>query len=862
MNEQINQSYSSIYSIENNNQNKYYEFISTIQLSSKNNNEKKTLNNNENTNFDIINYTINDENIKIDKIFYFINNLLIKKNYKSVIKFIDNKFNIFENKFKDSLITFFNIKLNCYFKIINNKLNQYKIQNMNVLYNKNSKLSISLEKLFIRVKIEINSFIQKLKEIYNNNNDNTISFYNKEKLIQIYIENLYLLSRFSLIKHFINDSISYCSMAYNLIKDYIKKCKDPNVYNSYSKILLLMSTLLIKNGCYSNALNFLKINFRLIKKEILIKCFNNEENNVKINIKNLSFNIKEKLNKSLLNLVLNFYLTGICYENLNNNTYCVQSYKSANFFCSHFFIENNSKFFKIIDGTYNSFMKNYENIIDHEKFEREKKKKFFEEKLKQNKIEMNKKLLKNNSMQIKKSEKFQKITDFIENQIKIDKHEIPYTINTLENKDNLDFDILESLKFYDDLLSENYKEYVYKNKNFNYNKPKRETIFYLEKYNQKLINKKIKENNSQKFFIKLNNKNNDISNFNSNYSFFSVKNSVLLKQHKNNLENGFFTNKNNNNSNYYSSIKNSRSSISKNLSFLNRFKTFKKSSSNLKLDYNNNIKNNDKDSIINKNNYVLKNKSHSSKNFKNNKNKKISAFEIQKNYCKNLSHRNLHNFSHSLSEYKKIKKYPVNIYYNNKNYKKKIKFLEKIEKREINFQKNLLLIKKLDANDIIKSNEIIDKYQIIKDANCSFLRIKDSVKNEKLNKFLFFFNKKESNEINSYKNLIEKINYEKDKLKDSIVTGLNTKKINKIKELEKDINEIKNERKNKNLNNNNNNYMNKTINIKKELIYKKLGKNYNDINNSCLSNLSKELQEYKIKKSNINKLIKKNIINI
>ena len=123
MNEQINQSYSSIYSIENNNQNKYYEFISTIHLSSKNNNEKKTLNNNENSNYNIINYTINDENIKIDKIFYFINNFLIKKNYKSVIKFIDNKFNIFENKFKDSLITFFNIKLNCYFKIINNKLN-------------------------------------------------------------------------------------------------------------------------------------------------------------------------------------------------------------------------------------------------------------------------------------------------------------------------------------------------------------------------------------------------------------------------------------------------------------------------------------------------------------------------------------------------------------------------------------------------------------------------------------------------------------------------------------------------------------------------------------------------------------------
>ena len=41
MNEQINQSYSSIYSNENLNQNKYYEFITTFQLSSKNYNEKK-----------------------------------------------------------------------------------------------------------------------------------------------------------------------------------------------------------------------------------------------------------------------------------------------------------------------------------------------------------------------------------------------------------------------------------------------------------------------------------------------------------------------------------------------------------------------------------------------------------------------------------------------------------------------------------------------------------------------------------------------------------------------------------------------------------------------------------------------------
>ncbi len=849
MNEQINQSYSSIYSNENLNQNKYYEFITTFQLSSKNNNERKNINNNI---FDISNWSLNDEIIKIENVYYFINNFLIRKNYKSVIKFIDNKFNIFENKFKDSLITIFNIKLNCYFKIINNKLNQYKIQNMNILYNKNSKLSISLEKLFKRVKIEIKSFINKLKEIYNNNNY-LISFCNKEKLIQIYIENLFLLSRFSLIKHFINDSISYCSMAYNLIKDHIKKCKDPNVYNSYSKILLLMSTLLIKNGCYSNALNFLKINFRLIKKEILIKCFNNEENNVKINIKNLSFNIKEKFNKSLLNLVLNFYLTGICYENLNINTYSVQSYKSANFFCSNFFKENNRKFFEIIFETNILFMKKYSHFNIHRKFEREKTKKFFEEKLlNKNKNDNNQKLFKNNSMIINKSEKFKKLTYFIENQIKLNKHEIPYTINTIENKDNSDLDILESLKFIDDLLSENYKEYVYKNKNFNYNKPKRETIFFLEKYNQKLFNKKLNKNNSQQYFIKLNNKNNiDNNNFHSNISSFSVKNSVLLKQNKNNLENYFYANKNNNNF-----FNNSRTS--KNLSFINKFKTFKESSSKLKL--NNIIKNNNKDSILNNKKCFLKNKSHSSKNFKNkNKNKKLSAFEIQKKYCKNLSHRNLNNFSHNLSEYKKIKKYPVNIYYNNKSYKKKRNFLEKLEKREINFQKNLLSIKKYDANVIINSNEILDKYQIIKDANCTFLRIKENINSENLSKLLFFLNNKEKNETNSYKNLIDKINNEKDKIKDSIVTGLNTKKINKIKELEKNIIEVKNEHKNK-LNNNNHN--NKTIDSKNELIQRKLSQNYNDINNSCLSNLSKELQQFKIKKSNINKLIKENIINI
>jgi 23S rRNA-/tRNA-specific pseudouridylate synthase len=135
-------------------------------------------------------------------------------------------------------------------------------------------------------------------------------------------------------------------------------------------------------------------------------------------------------------------------------------------------------------------MNKYSHFNIHRKFEREKTKKFFEEKLlNKNKNDNNQKLFKNNSMIINKSEKFKKLTYFIENQIKLNKHEIPYTINTIENKDNSDLDILESLKFIDDLLSENYKEYVYKNKNFNYNKPKRETIFYLEKYNQKLINK-------------------------------------------------------------------------------------------------------------------------------------------------------------------------------------------------------------------------------------------------------------------------------------------------------------------------------------------------------------------------------------
>ena len=100
---------------------------------------------------------------------------------------------------------------------------------------------------------------------------------------------------------------------------------------------------------------------------------------------------------------------------------------------------------------------------------------------------------------------------------------------------------------------------------------------------------------------------------------------------------------------------------------------------------------------------------------------------------------------------------------------------------------------------------------------------------------------------------IDKVNLEKIKLQDNLIAGLNPKKLELLKNLDKNIEIMRNEQFTKLLhtNNNNNNSKQKKDNIKeKELDLKKKKKkvkNVSNVNNNIISTLDKEINNFKKK---------------
>ena len=91
--------------------------------------------------------------------------------------------------------------------------------------------------------------------------------------------------------------------------------------------------------------------------------------------------------------------------------------------------------------------------------------------------------------------------------------------------------------------------------------------------------------------------------------------------------------------------------------------------------------------------------------------------------------------------------------------------------------------------------------------------------------------------------MIDKINIEKNKIQQSIINGLNAKNLNKLKSLDKKIVVKRNEQFNKLI------HYNYSGNFKKvdNIIFEKNIQNINNVNNSFLSSLDKDLINYQKK---------------
>ena len=747
-------------------------------------------------------------------VFEKINLYLISKQYKETIKFIESKEELLEEHSFNYI--FFDLKLKCFYKILKNELSKYKYRNKNIEYSPTMKISITLEKMFQKMK----SYFKNIIKVFYLEAANEKA---KEILIQNYCEGLYLLAKFHKIKNQTQDASSYLSISHSMLKTYIDKCKDPYTYQVYQKILILLSTLLIEDNCYYNAIEY---NFHCLKlciKELFIR--NTLEKG--INLHSMPYKIRNYFREIFQNINLSLYLLGICYENLGQLSKALDCYKQASWFISKFYHESNSKLFEIIQGTEIIAFKLYDLIMEkirnrdseQEKLEKENKKKILDyERLKQlNKI---------SAGLIYNVDKFP-VSNYIENKIQLFQSGEPITISSYnyeylykseKEKENFPspstIKMIDNVVLYNGLLSIKYQKFINNIKDLNFNNINKDNFDELERYNRHLMIEKNKElerkkkNLNQNFDKNLNNSQNLSQN--NNYKLLSPTNSLRSIKSFNRKKSDdffFFKKKRNKNERNDKLDKSSNSNSTRALS--------------------------SKRLNISKGNYQFE---------------KVEKSQSTKNKNSILNNKNKTNIKYSIP--KKVERFPLSkSFIFNKNFKKKIEFLEKINNREIKFQKNILYLKKLESK-ILKDieNESDCTVRAINKADFSFNLIKEKIY-KKYKKPKLLFDNLPENKIDP----IDKVNLEKIKLQDNLIAGLNPKKLELLKNLDKNIEIMRNEQFTKLLhtNNNNNNSKQKKDNIKEKELdlknFEKKIKNVSNVNNNIISTLDKEINNFKKK---------------
>ena len=731
-----------------------------------------------------------DSEFDDDKIKEKLNLYLIGKQYKDAIRFIEVKEKIIDDNSNNYL--FFDIKIKCFYKLINSYLSTYKYRNKLIEYLPSMKVSITLEKMFSKL-------IKYFKDIIPLINLEICNESLKEKLIQNYCEGLYLIAKFHKIKSQPQDATAYLSISHAMLKTYIDKCKDPYTFQIYEKILILLISLLIDDNSFFSAKEYSIFCLRLCIKELFLR--NKSEKGIKI--KYLPYIIKQNYKEIFQNITLCLFLMGICYEHLGDLVKAIDSYRQSSWFISKFYLNDNTKLFQIIQGTYLIASKFYDFIIEKKRnkdaeieiIEKENKKKQKD----------NKKLKELNKISygmIYDLDKNPKITKFLNNEIQFNKSGNPITVSsynfnvlskTEKEKENYPsqatINMIDNVVLYNDLLSKDYQQFIHKINDINFNHIDKDLLDKLERYNRDLIidkKKKIVKTQVENIHIK----NNSSPQFYKIVSPFYEKKSLnRYKEHKD-----FYLKKKKKNENRsYKSISNS--------TLTTRVLSATK------------INNNIFEKIENRND--KENNSQKGKN--------------------KLFYRAF--FS------KKVERYPLsNSFLFNRSYQKKRKILEKTNNREIRFQKDILFLKKIESK-ILKDVENEDDSTVrgINQANFSFNLIKEQIY-KKVKKPKILFQSSSMSRID----LIEKMNHEKYKIRNSLIAGLNPKQIEKMKSLDKNIIIMRNKQLSKMLYNNssNSNKMNNHSEREIDNDFDENIKKISKVNESVISSLDKDINNF------------------
>ena len=352
-----------------------------------------------------------------------------------------------------------------------------KLLNFTFTFYKTKPKTKTIESLFTSAKETINIMIT----IALPDND-----YHYEKISQIYAELLYLNAILLKRKKENVSAYSFISLAINILKVFFvsnKPAYDIRTYYIYSLCLLMLIQMLIEDNNYIDVVNNQKILFKV--------CF-----------MMLKRDIDELMKRKVYSvLALNFYYRGLIYELLNERK--IESFgcfkQSSYFFRYANFIQDDNT----TETKKKSLLEVFsDNIIDHYKHyinvEKKKKNIMIKEKINNMKIITND--CSNNKINVVKCDAyfynnhkkaFKKVENFYnknKNMLKLDDNLVNFVddniTKSMRMRSSATKKNLAHFYLYDKLLSLEYKDYISKSTNFEFDNPSksRDAISHFEHY--------------------------------------------------------------------------------------------------------------------------------------------------------------------------------------------------------------------------------------------------------------------------------------------------------------------------------------------------------------------------------------------
>lgn len=202
-----------------------------------------------------------------------------------------------------------------------------------------------------------------------------ISIYNVQ--LELLVKNLlyqcYNYSLFCKYEKRLADTLGFLALGERLIKFVIDYSSMPDSLNIMQKILLYISAILIADNDFVIAIKYQTNSLKISLRELYQRVDYTEGIIIEKMTKNELYNFQ----KCIINIVIAFYHKGICEEHLGCLLKAIESYKQSKWFCNNFLKDCNLELTQYINDVESRALSYYiiiKKIKDHAKLNKQNKK--------------------------------------------------------------------------------------------------------------------------------------------------------------------------------------------------------------------------------------------------------------------------------------------------------------------------------------------------------------------------------------------------------------------------------------------------------------------------------------------------------